>query len=793
MRNMKLIRHMALATGVLAIPSTYADVMIEEVIVTATKRAESIQDVPISISAFSEGFIEDSGITDLQELGAYAPNLSLNTSANLNNTRIIIRGVGSVGNAAIESSVAVFIDGVYYPRPGSVVGKLQDIAAVEVLRGPQGTLFGRNASMGALNISTKKPDQENTTDISFSLGNYDSFSTSVTINGGLTDTVAGRLSVQYSDKGGFGTNTFDGAEIGEAEDLGIRGALSFDISDSTQATLRADWKKIENNGPLIEVDPDSVLPVYLGRIGAVLDPSFADGIGNGPRPDTSDAFDLSVNQKHTDRAEDEQSGFSLDVEGELEKHSWRSITSFRTWENSTFEDVIRFPADILPRDTDFGADTYSQEFQLLSNLDGAFQYVTGAYLYHEKYTLDQDLNFGADFCSTAVFNNTFFQHVGTVGPATATAIATGTANFCNAGAQVGAVNTQFEQEVDSVALFAQGTYDISDTLSATFGIRWTDDEKSGTFTQVVNNPVAGPAGLNLRANEPTQQLDVAESKVTWMTNLRYNPTDNLMMFLTASTGYKAGGFNSDGAAVNLGALGKRTFNSEEVTNYEFGIKSTIDDRYTVNATLFRTDIDDFQDRLFDGLSFVVVNAGELRQQGVEIDVNAQVTENLSGTLGLSFLDSEFLDYKNGTALPGFSQNIPQDLTGSRNNYSPEYQASASLEWRDELGDNLEWFIRGEYQYVDDQNVNGQTDNNPAQIRDGYDLVNARFGISPVDGKWDVTLFGRNLSDEGYCQATFYQPLASTLNLVDPARGNAMTRCVVGQPRTYGLTFNYHIM
>jgi iron complex outermembrane receptor protein len=767
--------------------ATAGAAVIEEVVVTATKRAENIQDVPISISAFGEGFIADSGVTDLQELSAYAPNLSLNKSGQVTNTRIAIRGVGSVGNSAIEPSVAVFIDGVYYPRPGSVVGKLQDIEAVEVLRGPQGTLFGRNASMGALNIRTKKPDQEPSTDISVTAGNFDHYSGNVTINGGLTDTIAGRLSVQHSDQGGWGKSTFDDEEIGEFEDTSVRGALTFDISDETSATLRADWKSIENNGTVIEVVPDSVRPQYLGVIGFVLDPTFSDGIGNGPLPEVKDGFDGKVHQKQNDSAEDDQWGVSLDIEGAFANHTWRSITSYREWDNTTFEDLIRLPADLIPRDNQYAADTYSQEFQLLSDTDSAFQYVAGMYYYHEEYTLDQDLNLGADFCRPAVHNFVFNKV-----PVNKAATANLAANFCSAGPQLGAVVAEFEQEVDSLAIFAQGTYDFSEVLSGTLGLRWTEDKKDGSFSQVVNNPVAGvthPFALGLRVNEQSN-MKFDDSMVTWMANLRYTPNEDLMAFLTVSTGYKAGGFNSDGAAVVLGD--QRVFDSEEVMNYELGIKSTLMDSMTLNATIFRTDIDQFQDRLFNGLSFVVVNAGELRQQGIEIDVNAKPTENLSLTAGLSYLDSEFLDYSNGTNLPGFDASESQDLKGTRNNFSPKYQASLAAEWRDELSDNLEWFIRGEYQYVDDQNINGQTDNNPAQIQDGYGVINLRVGLADAAGAWDLTFYGRNINDEGYCQASFYQPLASNLGLQDSVTGNAMTRCVLAEPRTYGVTLNYHM-
>lgn len=789
--NTKNSKRSALQTGALtalvtAATSALNAQVLEEVVVTATKRAESIQDVPISISAFSGNFMQDSGITDLQELGAYAPNLSLSKAGNVANQRIAIRGVGSVGNNAVEPSVAVFIDGVYYPRPGSVVGKLHDVAAVEVLRGPQGTLFGRNASMGALNIRTNAPSHDFEAEANALVGNYDRREVGGMINGSLADTVAGRVSFQRAERGGIARSSFDGADIGAFSDDSLRASLLVDVNDRLTATIRADWKSIDNNGTVNEVLPGSVLPEYRDRIAFVLDPDQSDDVG-GPVPDTRDAFDYRVHQKHDDEASDSQGGVSAELVWTGDWFDIKSITAARSWHNDTYEDLVRLPADILQRYTSYEADTVSQEFQLISNLDGPFQYVAGAFFYHEKYATDQAFDFGADFCRPVLYNVVLAR----TGLAP---VATLAADQCAGGPQRRATGSIFDQTVDSMAVFAQGTYDISAALTATAGLRWTRDEKSGSFRSANNNPIAGPQslpdnpfGLGLRVDEQSE-LEFDDSMLTWTTNLRYTPTDELMFFATAATGFKGGGFNSEAGPVVLGD--ERSFDSEEVLNLELGMKATLFERVTLNTTVFRTDIEQFQDRLFDGLGFKVVNAGELRQQGLELDMQSQLTEQLYMALGLSYLDSEFLDYPNGTNLPGFDASESQDLSGSRNNFSPEYQASLTLEWRDQLGSDLEWFMRGEYQYVAEQSVSGQTDNNPASVQDAYGIANLRSGISALAGSWSVTGFVKNVADEGYCQATYYQPLAGALGLTDPVTGNAMTRCIVSEPRTYGVEYRY---
>ena len=252
-----------LALSCLIFLTNQAAAQIEEIVVTAQKRAENIQDVPISISAYSGGFLDDSAIDTLQDLGAYTPNLTLSQSSQVANQRIIMRGVGSVGNNAIEPSVAVFIDGVYYPRPSSVVGTLSDLEIVEVLRGPQGTLFGRNASMGALNIKTKKPSEELEGNIRGSFGSFDSIRLSGSVTNAISSEANGRLSFHYSERDGYGKNTFTGAGnnavFGRWEDLGIRGKLNFTPSDTVDINISVDYEKIKNQGSIIEVLSETVV------------------------------------------------------------------------------------------------------------------------------------------------------------------------------------------------------------------------------------------------------------------------------------------------------------------------------------------------------------------------------------------------------------------------------------------------------------------------------------------------------------------------------------------------------
>lgn len=325
---------------------------------------------------------------------------------------------------------------------------------------------------------------------------------------------------------------------------------------------------------------------------------------------------------------------------------------------------------------------------------------------------------------------------------------------------------------------------MSDTLSATFGLRWTDDQKDGDFISTVNNPVVGA----FRAPEEVLGMERDDSKVTGMANLSWFPAEDVMVFATYSTGYKSGGFNSQGTAAALGEE-RRIFGPEDTTNFELGVKSTLlDGAMTANATLYRTDIDDFQDRAFDGISFVTLNAGELRQQGLEADINWLPTANIRLVAGLSYLDSEYLDFQNAPGLPG---GAPQDLTGERRVFSPEFQGSLAGDWTVPLTGALEAFVGGSVSWIDEQNIGATSNNNPQTLQDAYTLVNARVGVRDPGGDWEVTLFGNNLTDEGYCQVLFDQAFGGPLGAIDRDNNTSVQRCSLGAPRTWSVRATYN--
>jgi iron complex outermembrane receptor protein len=730
---------------------------VEEVIVTALKREQSIQEVPISISAYSGDFLDESGVKTLEDVARLAPNFYISSSSQQTNNRITIRGVGSVGNSGIEPSVGVFIDGVYYPRPGSVIGTMLDVEQVEVLRGPQGTLFGRNTPMGALNITTRNPSAENEGSFELGYGNYNALEVGAMASGPFGDTMAGRIAIKYSDRDGYGSNTFDGKDFGARDDLVIRGKLNFDFNDSLSLLLTADYAEINAEGTVIEILNDTASPVFNGTLRALF----------GQDAMTDDSYDWKINQDHRDKLNDEQYGFSADLNYDFSNGiRLRSITAYRDWQASVIESAIRIPTHILPRITDYETTTFSQEIQLISAGGETIDWVGGLFYYDESYDIVQAFDAGDTYCVPVVF--------AIVGPEAAGA--------CLASPQDRFAESDFNQDLNSIAAYGQATWNISDSWSVTLGGRWTDDQKDGDFVQRITNPFA----ILVRAPESVLGMERDDSKFTYFTNASWFVTPDTMLFATYSTGYKSGGFNSEGGGVPLNE--KRIFGPEDTTNYELGVKSRLfSDTMTANITAYRTYLNDFQDRTFDGLSFVVINAGKLRQQGIEADINWVPMEQLRIIAGVSYLDSEYLNFPNAPGLPG---GPPQDLKGERKPYSPEWQASLAADWTGTLGSGMQWFVGAGWQFVDDQNLGAVSNNNPQSDQDAYSLFSGRIGIAAASGKWDLTLFGNNLTDEGYCITIYDQPLGDQLGALNRVKNTMVQRCVLGAPRIYNLKLRW---
>jgi len=741
-------------------------VEMEEIIVTAQKRVESVQDVPLSVAAFSGKTLENAGVTSVLELPRLVPNMTITRAAQTANVRLTIRGIGAAGNSAIDPSVGTFVDGIYVPRPGALFASFNDMAGVEVLRGPQGTLFGRNATVGGILFRTADPSDYFGATVEAQAGNYGKQKYTAMLNLPVGERLAFRLSGLYDSIDGWAENRLDGKTFGSRDTTAGRLAMKWDITDNLNWTVKVDVSEIGGDGVVEqEIDPNTLTTASRTRLNLIT--------GGNP-PDLNDPFDRKSNQRIIGDLDDSQWGVASNLTWDLAgDFTVRFLAGYRDWENTQYEsDTIYMPLDLVARTGGYDSTSQSYELQLLSPVDqllgGRLDFVAGLYYFQEDLFIGETLDLGANFCGLL--------------PAAQRPI-------CNASQpKLGASNLDFDQDATNYAIYAQGNIGITETLDLVLGGRWTKDEKDGSFVQTVANPFVVAARLRAPENTP---LKTDDDQFTYRVGLNWRPNDDLLGFASYSTGYKSGGFNSGAGSTALGQ--KRVFEPEDSENIEFGVKSTLaDGRAHLNATLFRMDLNDFQDRAFDGTSFNVINAGNLRQQGLELDGDVLIDDILRVVGALGYLDSEFTKYPNASCLPYPAQQNPncvQDLKGERAAWSPKWSGSLGTQLEGDLGiGNLGYLFRADISFTGDMRVSAINDGNPQGEQDGVTQLSARFNVLfGKDRNWTVSVFGDNLTDAGYCSTKFYQPLDNTMGLRDPKSGGSVMRCQVAPPRTYGVS------
>ena len=526
--------------------------------------------------------------------------------------------------------------------------------------------------------------------IEFGAGDYDAFNVSAMYNTALSDSVAARVAIKYSDRDGYAKNILDGKDIDARDDLVLRGKVHFDLSDNLSMLVTADYAEINSGASIIEHLNSTSNPGFDGRNTAFF----------GDSPATEDSYDWKINQVTDDNLNDEQMGVSFDINYEFASGlALRSITAYRDWEANADISQGRVVGDMLTAHTRYQTDTFSQEIQLISPAGETIDWMAGFFYYQEDYDINDIGDFGPDFCVPFI--------AAIAGPANAAA--------CGAFAQVAATGSDFTQKLKSIAAFGQATWNISETWSTTLGLRWTNDKKDGDFVQIVTNPI----GNLFRAPESVLGMERDDSKTTGFANINWFAAEDIMVFATLSSGYKSGGFNNAGSSEALG-VERRVFDPENATNIELGVKATLlDGTMRANATLFRTDLDDFQDRAFDGLSFIVINAGEVRQQGLEADISWAPIDQLRLVAGIGYLDSEYLSFDGAPGLPG---GPTQDLKGESRVASPKWQTSIAADWSQPIANGLEWFVGGNWNWVDEQNIGASSNNNPQSLQDALSLI-----------------------------------------------------------------------
>lgn len=781
---------------------------LEEVIVTAQKRAESLQDVPISVSAIGGKQIQDAGIPDLTALADYVPNLHIATASV--NTNIYMRGVGSGNNQAFEQSVGMYIDGVYMGRGRQYRAGFLDIERVEVLRGPQGTLFGKNTVAGAVNITTASPDvgAETMGEIMASVEenggqHYQGF-----ISGSLSDTLAARLAFTYRENDGYLENEQFNIPEGGKTDEGIRLTLAWEPSDTLSANLKLshfEGERIGSNSAtqqyLAPAQRDIDVPnrSAFAQTAYAINDIFYPGLAEAAQKDfvtfkdnnygRSRADGIGISFK-PDSSEDTVSNAALAIDWEVAGHTLTSVTAYTGYEYEDDVDVDWLPLQFIARYDDQKFDQFSQEIRLASDGGGMFDYVVGAY-YEQS-----ELDFFRRVTIDTNFDGLFPQYVslGAPGvpieflPQNLLAVLTQGAYSANQVSR----NHDFNLESESYALFAQGTFNLSDSLRLTLGVRYTEETKDVVSSQRLGDSINGLdgkgtyspfLGIVQSTSFNTYNYDYVQGRSTdaWTpsVNLQWDVSADSMLYVSFSQGFKSGGFSAadDGepSGFTVGQLAPTSFvattpsedfefDDETVDAFEVGGKhELLGGSLRINWAAFYTEYDNLQTSIFKGVGFGVKNAASSEVKGVEVESLWQATNNLRLGLSFAFLDATYGSFADGpcTAIqldvdPACgtpSGSTSNDLTGQNTLYASDYSGSFMWDYNRPMGTN-EFFISGEINWRSEFFSGG--DNDVKDMVPGYEKMNLRFGLRSEH--WEVMAYGRNIFDEAVLAQSFDTPV-----------------------------------
>ena len=729
---------------------------LETVTVTTRRREESSQDVPTPMSVVSGQNLETQRVYRIQDLQQLVPSVNV-AYMHARQSSVSIRGLGNnPASDGLEGSVGLYIDNVYLGRPGMAVFDLMDIEQLEVLRGPQGTLFGKNTTAGVINISTRAPSFTPERSIETSVGEDGYFQTKGTISGPLNDELAGRFSAYRTRSDGDIKNEYDGHDLNGGSREGFRAQLLFKpnenfnlrwIGDYNEEDSSAGTRVLYNTGPTI-----NGVNLYESRASAA-----GATLVNGRH--------RKVNLDNDQHVTVHQGGTSVEANWTLPRDfTLTSVSSYRFWNfTPRNDDGLNVPAS-YNAGVSVEDKQYSQEFRLASPKGEFFDYVVGAYY------------FGSDL------DNKSFAYYGPQADIWNGTPAGALANVSSVGN--GHIKT------DSFALFAQGTWHLSERLDFTAGVRGTYEEKNASVGR--NAPVGGVAVAGAAANArrgragvyDSGDLNQYSSSPSGLLNLSYRITDDVLGYATLSHGEKSGGVNlAVGSAPTAGA-DSLLIGTERANNAELGFKSTLwDRRLQLNANVFWTQVNAYQTNAYDAANRVqyLTNAGSVRSRGIEFESTLVPLRGLTLNFNGSYNDVSYLSYKDAPCPPEVSQapGAPAscDLSGHQVVGASKWIGNANGEYKWNLDNGFEPYVTGSYAFRS-KAVGTVEDSDYGQIP-SYAVVNLSTGLRGDfnQGQWDVSLWLKNAFDK-----TYYTTLWTG--------GNGGYEGLLGTPRTLGVTGRY---
>lgn len=709
---------------------------LEEVIVTAQKRSENIRDVPISITAMSEDFISDVGITDIGELSQFAPNLVINATPYTG--FVAMRGLGSGNNKGFERSVALVIDGVYYGRQDYLFEALTDVSRVEVLRGPQGTLFGKNAIAGALNVTTAEPSGEFTGKVSWLGGDFNRRRFQAAVGGPLIqDKMHFRLALENEYQDGVIKNTTAGLDRNAYPQVQ-------DIDDHMRSRDN-DIKRLKLHFPSLMDGLDINLTatgasVFGNSTGTELTAAIPATLEVYLRYDPNTEADKSDQTSSQNARQDtlrEGTSFSLQADYEWDDYIVTAVAGTSEFDKFHVLDADFGPAEMVILAGDDSYDQNSFELRVASP-PGMVEYVAGLYYFESDYlgTGTTELEVAQTLEIVAAVRGT---------PATLNEILNLAANIPLPAS--GRLNNfrYFDQYTESSAVFGQATWNIDDQLAVIAGSRYSEETKSVHAILTHNNFVAERFFAQFLFEEPYNEIrSRKETDFSPKLSVRYELNDEITFYATWAKAFKAGGFNE--AAV---AASNLEFEPEKAETYEAGAKMRLlNGAATLNIGLFSTDFDNLQVSLFNGTNFSVGNAASATSRGVEIESQLLPAPWLALNLSLAYLDARYNAFPDAQCI-ATSGETACDLSGERLTRAPEWEATVVQRW------NLSRLVPGlaglpvaiglglDATFRDHQFFS--TDLDPIDAQGATTEMNANFRVSGLDDNWSVTLLARNIT------------------------------------------------
>ena len=783
----------AVVTASLALPAL--SMQLEEVVVTAQKREQSANDIGIAITTFTGQQIRELGILSADDIAMYTPGVTVNETAATGVPLYTIRGVGFQDySTAASSTVGLYFDEVAMPYTVMTRGLLFDTNRVEILKGPQGDLYGRNTTAGQINFISNAPTDEFTAGITASYGSYSSFDTEGYVSGGLSDNTRGRLAFRYvKSNEGWQESTVGDDELGRDDVIALRGTLESDLSDTLRAKLIVSYvdDQSENtantayDGSDIGLNqflaPHLPLDQYLipGGSNVGETPPFY-STGDNTKAGWTNSYTSPITGKTFDirpQRDNQTTNLALRLDWDLEGMTLTSITGYsdfqrveaNDWDGGFYNDSSNINTTDLQ--------VFSQELRLSGESD-RLNWVAG--LYYSYDDMDEYYHY---FMSDSLY--------GLGG------VAFGIQPF--AGAPILELDTKYQQETESAAIFGHAEYDLTDELTFVIGARYTDETRDwtgctyvaddGSLGNFLNSlfPVnLGPGdcgtindigGLSFAFDPYTDSIDT--SRVTGKVGLDWNPSDDILLYASISNGFKSGGFNGANSNTTTQLI---PYEEEVLTAYELGTKATLlGGTMQVNGAVFYYDYQDKQEQdaavtLVGNISGLT-NVDESEITGAELEITWQPVSGLTLAGNAAWLDSEVKEWQAvDRALSSWPNNIVYyDASGQDLAMTPDLSYTLFARYEFAVGNNLTMDVSADLNYT------GETTGGPRpeDATEDYTVANARIGVGSVDGDWRVMGWVRNLADEDYYPSAY-------------GGGNGPYVRTWGMPRTVGVTVSYFL-